>query len=310
MPREVKPGPSATPARPSSFLSLMSGWVQQGVESFLATQRILVDVAMRQNANTMKTLREGLSDPEHSPLALMTEVAVEGTSSFIEAQKILLSLAQHENQIITDGVKQRVGGSTAAIAMTELVSRSVETFIGMQQEFLKTTRKQTVNLLEAAKAGHYDGTPLFDLAREGMEKFVEAQKKFLDIIAQEANKAMKGKDGTAAKMKKTELTQLAREATDAFVDAQKKLLDLMGQQMNVNLKTATRAMEMFAPSRLLPVSNLTGESVKNFVEAEKELLDTMMKPGNGVKPAAKAARRPRRAPRPRKATAQAAKVGA
>ena len=48
-------GPSANHERPSSFVSLLSGWAQQGLESFFATQRILVDLAMRQNTNAMKS---------------------------------------------------------------------------------------------------------------------------------------------------------------------------------------------------------------------------------------------------------------
>ena len=93
MPKDTKPRPAPHP-RPSSVISLLTGWVQQGVESFFATQRVLVDVAMRQNAVAMKTLREGLSDPENSPLAIMAELAVEGTSSFVEAQRILLNMAR------------------------------------------------------------------------------------------------------------------------------------------------------------------------------------------------------------------------
>src|SRR3954467_15637728 len=77
-------------ANPSSFFTLVTGWMQQGVESFFATQRILVDLAMRQNLNLMKTLRDDLSHPEHSPVTMLTELAAEGTSTFIEAQKILL----------------------------------------------------------------------------------------------------------------------------------------------------------------------------------------------------------------------------
>jgi hypothetical protein len=307
MPKEVKTGPSSAHAPASSFLSLVSGWVQQGFESFFATQRILVDVAMRQNASAMRTLREGLSDPEHSPAAIMTELAVEGTSSFIEAQRILLNLAQQENEIVMNGVKERVVGSKTAVAMTDVVRRSIETFIEMQQDFLKSTKKHTLEWLESAKDGKpYEGSHLVDLAREGMDKFVAAQKTFLDVIAQETNRMTK-QDTAGKKVKKTELSELAREATNSFIDAQKKLLDLAGQQMNVNLKSATRVMEMMAPSRLLPVTNITGEGVKNFVEAEKALIETVMKPGNGTKAAAKA----KRGKRARKGeTAKAAHAGA
>lgn len=298
MPKVTKPRPVAHP-RPSSLLSLLTGWVQQGVENFFATQRVLVDVAMRQNAVAMKTLREGLSDPEHSPLAILSELAIEGTSSFVEAQRILLNLAEQENEIIMNGVKERVAGSAPAVAMTDLLRRSIDTFVKMQHDFLKIASKQTLNWLEAVKAGKgYQAIHLVDLAREGMDTFVQAQKKFLDVIAQETSKATAGKEPALKHVKVTELSKLAREATNAFIDAQKKVLDVVGQQMNVNLKTAARSLEMIAPSRLLPMANLTGEGVKSFVDAEKALIESMMKPKNGK--VVSMERRPRRAPRPRK----------
>jgi hypothetical protein len=302
MPKETKSRPAAHP-RSSSLLSLLTGWVQQGVENFFATQRGVVDVVMRQNAAAMKTLRGGLSDPEHSPLAILSELVIEGTSSFMEAQRILLNLAQQENDLIMNGVKERVAGSPPAVAMTDLLRRSIDTFVKMQQDFLKITSKQTLSWLEAVKAGkgYQGGAHLVDLAREGMDTFVQAQKKFLDLIAQETSKATAGKQEPSLKHgKKTEMAKLAREATNAFIDAQKKVLDVVGQQMNVNLKAAARSMDLIAPSRLLSLANLTGEGVKSIVDAEKGLIESMMKPKNGVKVVSIAGRHPRRAPRPRK----------
>ncbi len=299
MPREMKRGPST---HPSSFLTLLSGWVQQGVESFFATQRILVDLAMRQNAVAMKSLRDGLSDPEHSPVAILSELAIEGTSSFIEAQRILLALAQQENEIITTGVRERVAGSIPAVAMTDLMRRTIDTFIGMQQDFLKISSKQTLDWLEATRKGKVGGTHMVDLVREAMETFVHAQKKFLDVVSQETTRLTSGKPEKI--VKKTELSKLARDASNAFIEAQKKLLDVAGQQMNVNLKAATRTMELMSPSRLLPMASITGEGVKSFVEAEKALIDSMVKPHNGAKHVME--RRAKRPPRPRKMAAAAA----
>jgi hypothetical protein len=171
-----------------NFISLLTGWVQQGVESFFATQQILVDVATRQNV--VKTLREGAIDPEHSPLAILTELAMEGTSSFIEAQKILLNLAHQESEIMMNSGKERIAGSARAVAVTDLIRRSLDTFVKMQHDFLTTTSKQTLHWLEAVKAGKgYQDHHLVDFAREGMEIFVQAQKKFLDVIAQETARA-------------------------------------------------------------------------------------------------------------------------
>lgn len=285
MPKNRKPGSAAQHGRPSTFLSLLTGWVEQGVESFFATQRVLVDVAMRQNAAMTKTLQEGLSDPEHSPVAILTDLAIEGTSSFTEAQRILLNLAHQENEIIMNGGKERIAGSPRAAAMTDLVRRSLDTFIKMQQDFLTTTSKQTMHWLEAVKAGKgYQNAHLIELAREGMGSFVQAQKKFLDVIAQETAKITNGRhDHNVKAVKKTELSKLAGEATNSFIEAQKRLLDVMGQQMNVNLKAATRTMDLVSPSRLLPMANITGEGVKNFVAAEKALIESMVKPRSAAK---------------------------
>ena len=277
MPR-AKPGP-ATHDRPSSFLTLLSGWVQQGVESFFATQRILVDLAMRQNAVAMKSLREGFSDPQHSPIEILTELAVEGTSSFIEAQRILLNLAQEENNIVLNAVKERTGDSVPAGAATDLVRRSIDTFLGMQLEFLKITSKQTLDWLDATRKGRFAGTHLVDLARDAMQTFVHTQKKFLDVVAQETTHLTSGRAERPRLVRKTELSKLARDASNAFIEAQKKLLDVAGQQMNVNLKVATRTLELMNPTRLLPMANLTGEGIKSFVDAEKALIGTMVKPG-------------------------------
>jgi len=287
MRKQTKPGHSPQYG-PSTFISLLTGWVQQGVESFFATQRILVDVAMRQNVVATKTLQDGIFNPEHSPVAILSELAMEGTSSFVEAQKILLNLAQQENEIVMNGGKEHLAGSMRAMALTDLIRRSLDTFIRMQQDFLATTSKQTMHWLEAVKAGKgYQNTHLLDLAREGMETFVQAQKKFLDVIAQESIKATSGKHDHAKPMKKTELSKLATEATNAFIDAQKKLLDVMGRQTNVNLKAATQTMKLLSPARLMPMANLTGEGVKSFVSAEKALIESMIKPrhGKAVRPA-------------------------
>jgi hypothetical protein len=217
---------------------------------------------------------------DESPLAILTELAVEGTSSLVEAQRAFLTLAQAENDIICNGVKERIGGFMPAVAMTGLVQRSLDTLIGMQQELLTTTSKQTLQWLDSEKAGKDErAAQVVELAREGMETFARAQKKFLEAMAQEAATATSGKqprDGKAGK--KTELAELAREAGNAFVEAQKRLLDVMGQQMNVNLDAATRSMGLVSFSQLLPIATRTGQGVKNFFDSETSIFGSLIKP--------------------------------
>lgn len=297
MPADVKRASARTHSQPSSFISLMSGWMQQGVESFFATQRILLDLAMRQNVSVMHVLRERLADPQHSPTNLMTEMAGEGVGNFIEAQKVLLTLGQEQNKILMHGVKERIAGLPAAAAMTDLLRRSMDTFIEMQQDFLKVADKQTQAWLETAKQGKpYKTEAMADLAKEAMENFVRAQKKFLDVIADETAKMTTGKAFTPAekKMKKAELSTLAREATESFVEAQKRLFEIAGQQMNANVKMASRAMKLMTPMPLVPLADITREGVKSYVDAQKALVSVMLHPANGRKhePAASRPKRP------------------
>ncbi len=230
----------------------------------------------------------------HSPLSLLTELAVEGTSSLVEAQRTLLDLAKQENDIILNGVKERVGASVPAVAMTDLVRRGVDTVIGMQQELLTTTSKQTLQWLESEKPGK--GTRaerLVEFAREGVETFARAQKNFLEVVAQETTKVTRGKlEHEPKTAKPTEIAQLARDAGNAFIEAQKRLLDVIGQQMNVNLDVATRTLQKISPSQLLPMANLTGEGVRKFVSEETSLIGSFIKPAKKAAPRAKAGHRP------------------
>lgn len=269
--------PITAQPRPSTFVSLLSGWVQQAMDSFFATQRILIDVAMRQNTTTMKAMRESMSDPDHSPASLLSELALEGTANYIEAQRILLDVTQVENDLIMSGVKERVSGSNASLAMTSLIQRSVANFVEMQQEFLTIASKQSQNWLNDRKSGKpYDADRLVQLAKEGMENFVTTQKKFLDVIGEEAARAM-GEKATPKPTKTTDLKTLARHSSDALIDAQKRLLDVAAHQVNSNLQMGKRATNMSVPFQL-PLAQIAGDGVKSFIDAEKALMDSMVQP--------------------------------
>jgi hypothetical protein len=226
-----------------------------------------------------------LESRQNSPLSILTELAVEGASSFIEAQRIFLNLAQQENDLLMNGVKERVGYSTPAVAMTDMMRRSLDTLITMQQEFLTLTSKQTVHWLDAVQGGKpYPSAHLIDLAREGMEKFMHAHKKLLDVLTQETVKATSGKGEHSVPVKKTDVSQLAREAADLFIEAQKRMLEVFGQQLNTNLNAATHAVETLSPAaRLAGVVELPAKAVKTFVEAEKALLHSLTELGKKPK---------------------------
>lgn len=271
---------SRTHPRESSFFSLLSGWAQQGMQSYFATQRILLDLAMRQNASVMHVLRDRFSDPHHSPVPMLTDLAKHGMSNFLAAQQVLLDMLGEEGRIFTSGVKERVGRVPAALAMTDLVHRGLDTVIEMQREFVKAADKQTQNWLEAVQDGKaLKSDALLDLAHEAMETFVRAEKKFLDVVAEEAERATRGKplEMVSRKTKKTELAELAREATECFFEAQKKLFDVASRQVNAHLKATTRAVNLAGPLPIIPFSDLTREGVRSFVDAQKALMNAVTK---------------------------------
>jgi len=296
MPRNGKTESSSVHTGDSSFVSLLSGWVQQGVENFFATQRILVDLAMNQNANVVKMVRGRFADPEFCPAGVVSELAAEAMNNFIEGQKLLLTLAQREHDIVTEGVKERVAGNKTAVAVTELAQRGFNTFVDMHQDFLKMASKQTHSWLTAVKAGKpFDTTHLVETAQEAMDTFVHTQKKFLDMVAEETTKATSGKE-PVKKVKKTEIAEMAKEATDAFIEAQKSLIDVAGRQVEAGVRAAGRAVNLIAPFPFIPIPDLTREGVKNFVTAEKAIIDTVMTRPETKRTAKTATTRGRRRP--------------
>jgi hypothetical protein len=286
----------------------MSGWAQQGLQSYFATQRILMDLALRQNAGVMHVIRERLTDPRHSPTTTLTELVDEGLTNLVDAHQVLLDLGRKQNDIVMSALKERVGQTSATAAMADLFRRSIDNMIEMQQKFLKIADEQSHDWVQAAKSGKPPkGDALIELAREALENFVHCEKQFLDIVADETAKATGAKHVNGAKKsKKTELTEVARQATESFIDAQKKLFDVAGRQTNMNLKAAGRTMNLVGPLPMVPFSDLTREGVKTFVNAQKAVMDAMTHPHNGAKTATPhRARRPMRTVRARPATATA-----
>jgi hypothetical protein len=278
MPAKVKPEPAAARHQEPTPLSLLSEWARQGTDTFFATQRILLDLVMRQNVNAMAAVRERLAGARKLPVAALTEMAGEGMSNLIAAERVLLHLAQRENEILVGALQDRAGNSAPASAMTNVLRRSVDTLVEMQMHFLTLAAKQADLWVDAVKSGEpFSGKGLPEVARESMETFVRAQKKFLDVIAEETNNLTEGVTNNHIAGKKTHLAELAREAAEAFLDAQKKVLDVTAQQGDVNVKTAKSIFEALNPFQPAILKEFSKNTVENLVAAEKAILDVLSK---------------------------------
>ena len=278
MKTNAKPASAAAGVQRDSVIAQFSNWVQQGTQDFFAAQRILLDLVLRQNTLAMNALRGRLAAATPSS-AVLTELAAEGFANFIQAQRILLELSKHQNEIVMTGVKERVGAATPAAAMADLLRRSVDTFIDLQEHFLDAAAKQSKAWEKSTKTGEaFTGKGFGELARAGIDNLASAQRKFLDIIAEETAKAAAPPKPAAKPVKKQELAELTRHSVDAFIEAQKKLLETAGKQFGVNVEAAGKAAEALAVPAGATLGELTRQGVENFVAAQKALLDVMVKP--------------------------------
>jgi hypothetical protein len=285
--KEKKAPRAAPPA------SLLVGWARQGMGSFMAAQRILLDLAAQENALLLGMAREQFGKDGFQPAAMLMGMADTGMKNFTTAGKILLDLAAGETEMMVEGVKEVLPLPAGAGAMADVVKHRVDTLIGLQKELLDAAEEQTRAVAKSVRDG--DGmhamTHAAELARRGMEGFVESEKKFLDLAAHAVTTAAKGGKGNAKapRDRMKVLTGMVKEGAEKYMGAQKKLLEMTLEQMETMGKVEHKKT---GPKEGKSVwADLTEKSVKNVVTAEKSLLELAMKP---VKEAThKAAPRPR-----------------
>jgi hypothetical protein len=53
-------------------------------------------------------------------------------------------------------------------------------------------------------------------------------------------------------------------------------MDVAGKQVNAQMKATDRTLNMFSTMPLIPLPELTRETVKSFVDSEKAMIDTII----------------------------------
>jgi hypothetical protein len=106
-----------------------------------------------------------------------------------------------------------------------------------------------------------------ELAGQGVSNFVAAQTILLNLAKRQNELMLESRNGS-----------VAEEAVAAFIEAQKKLLDTAALQLDVNLQTARRSLDAFAPMPAQEMAELTRQGVESFVAAQQALLDVVTKP--------------------------------
>jgi hypothetical protein len=259
----------------------LMGWARQGIESFVAAQKIVLDLAGQENALLVGMVRENLGKPLSRPGATLAGLADMGVKNVTSAGKILLDLAAGETALAVDGVKEGLRLPVTAGAVAEVARHGVDTLVGMQKHLLDAAAEQTHAMAESYQEGKglMAGAKVVELARRGIEAFVESEKKFLDLAAHEVSAATKGGKPNGKPRERMEvLTKLARQGAEKYIDAQKRLLELAIEELKAARKTKGERKLVERKALQRSWGELTEKGVKNLVAAEKSLLDLAIKP--------------------------------
>ena len=109
----------------------------------------------------------------------------------------------------------------------------MDTFIRSQKKFLDAVAEESAHATEGTHNGkHARKTELTELARQATEAFIDAQKKLLDVAAQQVAVNVKVTRETMKKLNPVppfKFADVAKNTVDSFVAAQKALLDVMAK---------------------------------------------------------------------------------
>jgi hypothetical protein len=269
----------------NSVVGLLGEWVRQGSEGFIATQKILLDLAAQQNALALTIVRErlGFATPRSKALADMT---VKGIKNFMAAQQILLDIVAKQNAIVAEGLKPGVKG-TPAEGLAEVVHQSMENFVAAQKELLGIFEAQAEGAVNDWGDGKcFESRRISELARDETRSFLESQKKYLDILEEQLTVKREAGMEAANGDQRVDIFDMVKKTVDTFIDAQQRLLDLVSDQIEADVKFARELFDTEARP-ITTLSDLMKKSVDSFVAAQKALVDLASKPRKPAEPAAK-----------------------
>ena len=296
-----------------SSVSQLAGWARQGVESFVAAQRILLDLTARQDALVIGMARERLSKTRVRPGTAIAKIADKNVENLTAAGKILLDLAAGETALVADGVKEGLRLPAVAGTVADVIRHRVDTLIDMQKRLLDAAAEQAHALAESYREGKglRPDAGVAQLARRAIEGFVETEKKFLDLAAHEVTTTAKaGTQGRKhAEDRPKILTQLARKGVEKYVDAQKKLMQLAVEQMESAGKASGERLEAALKEARTSWDEVTVRSVWNLAIARQSLMDLAIKPVE-ASPTEEAQKTPRARPRGKKPPSERTKLPA
>lgn len=268
---------SAPQSAYASVTGMLAEWIRQGTDGFVATHKILLDLAAQQNALVLTLMRErlGFATLQAKSLAEFTSTGVKNLNNVMEAGRVILDAMTRQNAILADGLLSRAAGTPLG-RMAEVLRQEIDNIISTQKEFLDVIEIQAEGALnDFGERKGFDSARLSDLARNGVSTFVKSQKRLMEIVEDQ----LAEKAPSAADDKKPALdpAEMANKSVNSLIDAQRKLLDLAAGQIQTNLKFA-REMFTVESHPATTLAELARKSVDSFVAAQKALAELAAKP--------------------------------
>jgi hypothetical protein len=264
---------TASQSTPKSIAGMLGDWIRQGTEGFVATEKILLDLAAQQNALALTILRERVAIPMFSSKKL-ADFAGQGIKNLMELQRSVLDMVARQNSILAAGLKPMLPGAPVQ-ALANVIQGGLDNLISAQKRLIDIIQLQAEGAVSDFGEGrNFSAGRIADVAREASLNFLESQKQFLDIVEKQIVK----KDPAAAEppSERMDLFEMAKKSTDSFIETLQKLLDLASAQVQTNVKFAQEVFTEGAP--MTSMSEVVKKSADSFVAAQKALLDLASKP--------------------------------
>jgi hypothetical protein len=168
---------------------------------------------------------------ENTAVEALAEIVHQGLANCVSAQKHFLAMVEAEAE---GAVKDYGEGNRFDTGrLSEVTREGVRTFVKTQKKFLDIVEQELVEKTDQPKEAQESAKPvnLFDIAKDSVDAYVDAQKRLLDIASDQINVNVKFlreffNMDIERRPKTTTLPDVLKKSADSFVAAQKALVEL------------------------------------------------------------------------------------
>jgi hypothetical protein len=204
----------------------------EGIASFIAAQRVLLNLAQREHEILTTVVKERIGGP--APVAALTDLFSRGVDTVIGMKQHLLTLAARQTNEWIDATKS--GEPFEGLQLTALARESMETFVRSQKKFLDVLAEETAHAIGKETNGKAHPaakkTELTELARQSAEAYIDAQKKLLDVATQQLKvnaKTAREAIGAMNPLPVETLGELLKHTVAGLVESGQEWLDVMAK---------------------------------------------------------------------------------